>query len=69
MEEEKYRLTVRGLFEGITPDKKDALDLIELYLRRNDYNAIILTDDGFIFAKVELEEEDENDTGNQRADV
>ena len=54
MEEEKYRLTVRGLFKHLKSE--DTLDKIELYLRRNGHNAIILTDDGFLFAKVELEE-------------
>ena len=62
MEEAKYRLTVKGLFEAIIPGKGNTLDQIELYLRRNEYNAIILSDEGFVFASVELEDADDTNT-------
>lgn len=53
--EERYALTVKGFFVSEKVNT-DFLDSLELYMRRNDLNAIVLTK-GFSFEKVELVEE------------
>jgi hypothetical protein len=56
--EERYLLTPKGLLGlHVGLDKVDnVMDNVELFLRRNNFNAIILDEvQGFIFAKVYLE--------------
>ena len=55
-EEERYTLTFKGLLLLVKDKDLDTqVDAIELYLRRNDCNAIILVESGkFIFDTVEL---------------
>ncbi len=55
MKEEKYTLTFRGLLGTQFMDDRivqQVLDTLELYMRRFDYNAIILEKDGLNFHKV-----------------
>ncbi len=50
---EKYQLTFKGLlYTLVGKSEQEMLDSIELFLRKRKHNAIILTDDGFITAKV-----------------
>jgi len=58
--EESYELTLPGLLTTLADEEtiKSILDTIELYMRRNDKNAIILEGRSFVFREVELVEEE-----------
>ena len=53
--EEEYILTFKGLLSSKLNETgtQEILDMVELYMRKFDYNAIILEKDGFNFCKVE----------------
>lgn len=53
---EIYKLTPKGFFSLTLPEPRltEFLDSLELFLRRNDYNAIVFDEkEGFLFIKVE----------------
>lgn len=60
-DEETYSLTFKGLLHTKFTESvaQDLIDHLELYMRRNGYNAIILHDEygGFLFSQVELAED------------
>ena len=70
IKEERYSITPKGLmhyalgreFDMTIGDDQlsNVMNDIELYLRRNNYNAIILDDNEFIFATVEKKNEKKN---------
>lgn len=51
--EETFSLTFKGLISQEVEDYDKLHDLIELYMRRQGYNAILL-EDGLVFRKIEL---------------
>lgn len=51
--EETFSLTFKGLISQEVVDYDKLHDLIELYMRRHGYNAILL-EDGLVFRKIEL---------------
>jgi hypothetical protein len=55
MSDEEYTITLKGILVGVIPESMvdDALDKVELYMRRHGFNAIVFDDGVFCFEKVE----------------